>query len=401
MVADRASGRRIPPISKANSPRKCAFQLALFTDIDDNGGQTGASGARTPPVPHHNGGISSAMMSSNSTATTDSPQPRKTYPQDWRAYNAAQTSEKPVFMGLLADLCGTVEQPTYEFGRPRLPISDMLFACAFKVYSGFSSRRFNSDVVDAYQKGFIDAKPSYASVNRYMANPALTANIKALIELSALPLAAVESNFAADATGFSTSRFDRWYSAKWGREKAHRRYVKAHMMCGVKTNIVTAITVTEGFVHDSRLLPELIDTTAKGFTMAEVSADKGYLSIGNFEAVTAADARPFIPFKSNTTGKGSPLWEKLYAQFILHREEWDARYHLRSNSESVFSACKAKFGDSVRSTSETGQINETLLKFLCHNICVLNQEMNELGITPSFDSEVRSDSNIIDLSQYR
>ena len=32
----------------------------------------------------------------------------------------------------------------------------------------------------------------------------------------------------------------------------------------------------------------------------------------------------------------------------------------------------------------TGQVNEVLLKFLCHNICVLIQEMHELGITSAF-----------------
>ena len=181
-----------------------------------------------------------------------------TNPRRWHDYDAAQTSKKPVFMGLLAELCNTIDQPEYEFGRPRLPLSDMLFVSAYKVYTGFSSRRFSSDVVDACRKGYIDAMPSYASVNLYMANPELTPLIKGLVELSATPLTAVESNFAADATGFSTSRFDRWYSAKWGREKSHRRYKKAHMMCGVRTHVVTAIEVTEGFVHDSPLLPALV-----------------------------------------------------------------------------------------------------------------------------------------------
>ena len=30
---------------------------------------------------------------------------RKTYPQDWPSYNAAQTAEKDTFMTLLANLC--------------------------------------------------------------------------------------------------------------------------------------------------------------------------------------------------------------------------------------------------------------------------------------------------------
>ena len=65
---------------------------------------------------------------------------------------------------------------------------------------------------------------------------------------------------------------------------------------------------------------------------------------------------------------------------MLHEEEWSSHYHNRSNVETTFSMVKGKFGNSVRSNSETGQMNEILLKFLCHNICVLIQEMHELGI---------------------
>ena len=63
---------------------------------------------------------------------TGTPEPsqinRKTYPQDWPAYNAAQTSEKDHFHQLLADLCANVAQPEYTGGRPRLPLADMVFA---------------------------------------------------------------------------------------------------------------------------------------------------------------------------------------------------------------------------------------------------------------------------------
>ena len=45
---------------------------------------------------------------------------------------------------------------------------------------------------------------------------------------------------------------------------------------------------------------------------------------------------------------------------------------------------KAKFGDALRSKTRTAQMNETLLKVLFHNICVVIQSMHELGITPDF-----------------
>lgn len=56
-----------------------------------------------------------------------------------------------------------------------------------------------------------------------------------------------------------------------------------------------------------------------------------------------------IPFKCNASTAKGGLWEKMLLYFKLHREEFDARYHLQSNVESTFSMCKAKFGDSLRS----------------------------------------------------
>src|SRR5215207_3132177 len=93
----------------------------------------------------------------------------------WTAYNAAQTEEKRRLMVLLADLSKTVAQPEQQGrGRPRLPLSDMVFAAAYKVYVGFSSRRFTSDLKDAQARGLIGNAAHFNSVNRYMANPELT-----------------------------------------------------------------------------------------------------------------------------------------------------------------------------------------------------------------------------------
>jgi hypothetical protein len=45
---------------------------------------------------------------------------------------------------------------------------------------------------------------------------------------------------------------------------------------------------------------------------------------------------------------------------------------------------KRKFGDSLRSKTDTAMVNETLCKILCHNFVVLIHEMCELGIDPVF-----------------
>jgi transposase len=69
---------------------------------------------------------------------------------------------------------------------------------------------------------------------------------------------------------------------------------------------------------------------------------------------------------------------------MYNRLAFMEHYHMRSNVESAFSMVKGKFGDSVRSKSDTGQVNEALCKVLAHNICVLIQAMHRLGIEPNF-----------------
>src|SRR3984957_5067720 len=107
-----------------------------------------------------------------------------------------------------------------------------------------------------------------------------------------------------------SSRFVRWYDHKYGEYKESRTWVKAHVCCGVKTNVVTAVEIHDRNANDSPLLPPLVDATAKNFTMVEVSADKGYLSVNNMEAIAKYGATPFISFKSNSTGsnRNGPLW---------------------------------------------------------------------------------------------
>ncbi len=61
-----------------------------------------------------------------------------------------------------------------------------------------------------------------------------------------------------------------------------------------------------------------------------------------------------------------------------------ARYHKRSNVESVFSMLKSKFGDSVRSKGDVAMRNEVYCKIIAHNLCCLIMSQFELGIDPVF-----------------
>lgn len=333
-------------------------------------------------------------------------QERKTYPQNWAAYNRAQTTEKDQFLKLLSALCGNLQElPASSTGRKRIPMADALFGVVFKVYSTVSARRFMSDLRDAQEKGFISHAVHFNSVLNYLENSALTPILNEMIVESSLPLKSVETHFAADSSGFTASRYSRWIDHKYGAQK-QKDWVKAHVMCGVKTNIITAVEIRGKNCGDAPMMPHLINTTADNFQMKEVSADKAYGSFKNYDAISGVGATPYIPFKENSRKEvilthlkselwghkirdekttKNVLWNKMYHLFRFHKEEFMQHYHRRSNVETVFSMIKTKFGGSVRSKTDTAMINEVLAKILCHNICVLIQETEELGINIQFE----------------
>jgi transposase len=311
---------------------------------------------------------------------------QKTYRQDWPNYNKAQTNEKAHFLAFLYELCSGIEEPVQTFGRPRLPLADIIFSATFKTYSTVSGRRFVSDLREAKAKGYLSKMPSYNAIFDYLKMESLTPYLKHLIAESSLPLKSLETAFAVDSSGFSTTRFVRWFDVKYGGNEDWHDWIKMHLMCGTSTHIVTSVELSRPRSHDSPYYKPLVDATAKsGFNMQEISADKAYISADNLHITVGHGATPYIPFKSNVNIKrGDDLWKKLYHFYSFKREEFLTHYHKRSNVETTFSMIKSKFGERLRCKTETAQINEALCKVLCHNLCVVIQSMYELGVEPDF-----------------
>jgi transposase len=183
-----------------------------------------------------------------------------------------------------------------------------------------------------------------------------------------------------------TTQFGGWREEKHG-EKRQKKWLKVHAMVGVKTHVVIDARVLEANSPDSpQFEPLLRGTFEAGFRPSVTVADKGYLSRDNYTLAEELGAPALIPFKSNSTGagQGSAAWRKAYHLFQANREEFDCRYHLRSNVESAFSALKRKFGEHVRSRTHVAQVNEILCKLICYNLTVVVHEMFESGISAEF-----------------
>jgi len=308
-----------------------------------------------------------------------------TYKQAWSAYNQAQAQEIKLFDELLKELVITIPEPEQHMGRPRLKQSDKIFCAIQKVYSQLSGRRANSLFERALEHEQLSHAPHYNAVSKTLLKKEITQILRHLVQLSASPLAGIETDFAVDSSGFRTNSFGHYCAEKHGTKRKNL-WVKAHICTGVTTNIVSDAIVTRGEAGDSPQFDRLVRNTAGHFVINEVSADKAYSSRDNHDTVKDVGGTAYIPFKSNSTGKakGSLVWKKAFHFFQFHRDVFSKHFHKRSNAETTFGAIKAKFGEVLKSKKFTAQVNEVLCKIIAYNITVLIHEMFESGIVPEF-----------------
>jgi transposase len=338
--------------------------------------------------------VTETMPSGESrTTVTETAAVRVTYPQNWPAYNRAQTQEKSHFCRLMRELAGIVPEPVQVRGRPRIPVAEGIFSAAYKVYTGASSRRFMTDLREAHADGFVSRPWHFNSVLGVIEDATLTPVLTQLVTASAAPLASVESTFAVDSTGFGTQQYYRHFTAKYGKEMVQHDWLKLHALVGTKTNIIAAATVTDRNANDSPHFAPLVETGASVFNYVDITADKAYGSRKNVALTAALGANPYIALRAHSKQvstrmynqpKNSPdsmAWRWLYHLYNLHRDEFLTRYHARSNAESTFSSMKRVFGDTLRSKTREAQNNELYLKVIVHNVVCLIHSMFDLDLT--------------------
>ncbi|MGI6589492.1 MAG: transposase [Candidatus Iainarchaeum sp.] len=326
--------------------------------------------------------------------------PKGTTPIDWSKYNEAQLNEKLLFLEICNDLLDMFEfKQVKTNGRPVKNTKDILFSMLVKVYNKNSSRRTISDLELLKKLGYIQEIPCFSTLMNYFNNKDFQQILEKIIELSALPFKEVETDFASDATGFSSSQFGRWFNHKWGKETEKRVYRKLHAMIGVRSNVITHAIVTkqEGrYTGDTSQFRELVKKTAINFTIKEVSADMAYSSRQNLETISELGGMPFIPFKKNTKSKGfgSSTWKNMHYYFKQKPQEFYEHYHKRSNVETTFAMIKQKFSGQLLTKNWQANVNEILGKCICHNIYCLIKAYYLLNVEKTISTEVLNQSRI-------
>ncbi len=294
---------------------------------------------------------------------------RRTYTQQWGLYYSARRNEKLAFLEILKNVVDYLdfEEDYKGNGRPSAMIKDIVKALCIKAYSNLSNWNVESELIIAKGLGVIEKVYKRSTLSKYVNDKRITAVLDNLFKTIAQPLSVIEDVVAIDATGMSNMYGQKkWVEVKLNYQ-LHKRYVKLHLLCGVKTHVVFNVAVTDSRIGDTSMFKKLV--TGLRFQPKEILADAGYLSRDNVSTSNSLNITPYIMPKKNVTTKslGCVGWGRMIRYFREHPLIFRAHYHQRSNVESYFSAFKRRFVDYIRAKGHVGQMNELLSRIVCLN----------------------------------
>ena len=228
--------------------------------------------------------------------------------------------------------------------------------------------------------------PCFKTLSNYNENNSLGIILDKLIEESSKPLSVVEHDFATDATGIKTKLFSSWYSIRCKKEIKKRDHLTIHITSGIKSNTVSALNVEIKSGDDNKIFREHVDKTSENFKCNEFSGDGRYWCKENCRKVVEVGAKPYFKVWKNWSGKsrGCMPWKLMNLEFKNNPEEYGKHYHKRSNVESTNMSKKMIHGNKVYSRLPSARINEETLRWINHNINVLNKAKHQWKIIPKF-----------------
>ena len=303
---------------------------------------------------------------------------KKRWPRDEVLYNKVQESEFLNFFEFVRYLTNYV-------CKERKMKSMIQCLLIWRKFPNLSVRRARGFLLLLRRFDIISIDiPCFKTLSNYNENNSLQIILDKLIEKSSKPLSIIEHDFATDSTGIRTQLFSTWFSLRCKKRIRRRDHLTVHTTIGVKSGIVTALNIGINQGKDNKIFREHVDKTSENFKINEWSGDGMYWCKKNCRKVSERGGKPYFKCKSSWNGKqdGFPSWKEMNKDFVENKEDYDKHYHKRSNVESTNHSKKALHGNSVYSRLPSARINEETLRWINHNISVLNRAMYEWNINP-------------------
>ena len=227
--------------------------------------------------------------------------------------------------------------------------------------------RQTEGIAKGHAKGKVPSIPNYTTINRRINR--LDINIKDDCSSNKEP----KNNYiiiAIDSTGIKITNRGQWLRDKWNIRKG---YLKIHITVNIKSKKILSMKVTDEHVHDSKVLPKLVDdiVKSKNITVDKIIADGAYDSNAVFEYLADNGILSCIKVRRNArVKKTNNTFRNLSVisqKNDLQRWKDSVSYGKRWIVESVFSCIKRTFGEYVYSVRLKNMIQEMMLKVSLYN----------------------------------
>jgi hypothetical protein len=308
---------------------------------------------------------------------------KKRWPRDESIYNEVQESEFLNFFEFVRHLTNYVCK-----GKKMKSIIQCLVI--WRKFPNLSVRRARGLLLLLKKFEMIDAKiPCFKTLSNYNEKNSLQLILEKLLEESSKPLAIIENDFATDMTGIRTTLFSSWFSLRAKKDIKRRDHVRTHLTTGIKSMTVPAVDVLMNEGKDNILMRNHVDKVAEDFKINDWLGDTKYWSKENCRKVSSKGGTPYFKCKIGKTAwngnqSGVPSWKEMNETSNEHPRIYKRHYRKRVKVECTIHSKKSIHGDKIYSRLPSARTNEETLRWVNHNINVLNRAHIEWKIKPKF-----------------
>ena len=306
---------------------------------------------------------------------------KERWPRNEALYNKVQETEFLHFFGYVNYLVNYVCK-----GRKMKSIIQCLLI--WRKFPNLSVRRARGLLLLLRQFKIISATiPCFKTLSNYNEHNSLQIILDQLIEESSKPLSIIENDFATDMTGIRTTLFSSWFSLRAKKTIERRDHLRDHITAGIKSMIVPAVNILMKEGKDNIIMREHVNKVHENFSIHDWMGDTKYWCKKNCREVKEKGGTPYFKCKTGKSawnGKqdGYPSWKEMNTESNEHPRRYKKHYRFRVKVECTIHSKKALHGDKVYSRLPSARRNEETLRWINHNINVLNRARVEWNINP-------------------
>ena len=286
----------------------------------------------------------------------------------WSEYNESLVRRGEILVGF--DVIDNWDKELKDMNKDKVgepfhyPDTFLLLLGYAKVYFHLPYRQ-TEGIAQGHAKGKVPSIPDFTTISRRINRLDIKINDNKSNEF--------EEDYiivAIDSTGIKVTNRGQWMRDKWNIRKG---YLKIHIAVDVKSRKIISMKVTDEHIHDSKMLPKIVDDVAKSkhVTVGKIIADGAYDSNAVFKCLADSGILPCIKVRKNAKARKTNHFLRNLSVISqkngLQRCKDSVSYGKRWMAETVFSWIKRTFGEYVYSVKFDNMVKELMLKVSLYN----------------------------------